>query len=91
MPTPVFINLPADTWTVIATNVTVGQVHLINHSPNVVRSAYIQPTGAAAPADDPALGVPVFMKSDSEDISFDIPADVYLRPEGKASRVRVDI
>ena len=91
MATPVFVDLPANTWTKIATNVTVGQVHLVKNSPNTIRSTYIQPTGAAAPADNAALGVPVFETGHTEIISFNAAADVYLRPEGEVSRVRVDI
>jgi hypothetical protein len=91
MATPTFVDLPADTWTKIATNVTTGQVHLVDTSPNVIRSTYIQPTGGAEPADNPALGVPVFEDGNTEPISFSSGADVYLRPEGEASRVRVDI
>jgi len=91
MATPTFVDLPADTWTKIATNVLQGQVHLVDNGPNVIRSTYIQPTGAAAPADNAALGVPVFEGTTSENIHFKTGADVYLRPEGEASRVRVDV
>ena len=91
MATPTFKDLPKDVWTKVATNVTVGQVHLISTAANVIRSTYIQPTGAAAPADDPALGVPVFDEGTTEIISFEAGADVYLRPEGETSRVRIDV
>ena len=91
MATPTFIALPADTWTKIATNITTGQVHLVDNGPNVIRSTYIQPTGAAAPANDPALGVPAFEGVTTESMQFSAGADVYLRPEGEASRVRVDV
>ena len=91
MATPTFIALPADTWTKIATNVLQGQVHLVGTKPNIIRQTYIQPTGAAAPADNQALGVPVFEGVTSEDIHFKTGADVYLRPQGEASRVRVDV
>lgn len=90
MATPTFVDLPADTWTKIATNVTSGQVHLVNNSPNVIRSAYVQPSGGAAPT-TVAEGVPVFQDGTSESIQFSVGADVYLRPEGVASRVRVDV
>ena len=91
MATPVFVDLPKDTWTKIAENITVGQVHLVDNSPNVVRSTYIQPTGGTAPADDAALGVPAFVEGSTEQMLFNAAADVYLRPEGVASRVRVDV
>ena len=91
MSTPAFTALPADTWTKIATNINQGQMHLTDNSPNVVRYTYIQPTGAAAPADDAALGIPVFEQGTTESLSFSTGADVYLRPEGVASRVRVDV
>ena len=34
MATPVFVDLPADTWTKIATNVLQGQVHLVGTGDN---------------------------------------------------------
>jgi hypothetical protein len=91
MATPVFEDLPADTWTKIATNVTQGQVHLIKTGPNVIRRAYIQPSGDPAPADDPSLGIPAFDEGTSEIIQFTAGADIYMRPEAVASRVRVDL
>jgi len=91
MATPTFKDLPADTWTKIATDVVVGQVHLVDNGPNTIRSTYIQPTGAAAPADNAALGVPVFEGVTTEIMSFNAGTDVYLRPEGEASKVRVDV
>jgi hypothetical protein len=91
MATPVFVDLPADTWTKIATNEIQGQVHLINTAPNQILQTYIQPSGDPAPADDPALGVPAFENAPSEEMQFTIGTDVYLRPVGEASRVRVDV
>ncbi len=91
MATPVFVDLPSNTWTKIATDIVVGQVHQVDSGPNVTRSTYIQPTGAAAPANNAALGVPIFEGVTTEIMSFDAGADVYLRPEGEASRVRVDV
>jgi len=91
MSTPTFKDLPADTWTKIATDVVQGQVHLVDNGPNVIRSTYIQPTGDPAPADLATLGVPVFEGVSAENIHFKAGADVYLRPEGEASRVRVDV
>lgn len=93
MATPTFKDLPADTWTKIATDISVGQVHLVGTAPNVIRSTYVQPSGGAAPADDPALGVPVFQDGTTESMASNSGTgmDVYLRPEGEASRVRVDI
>lgn len=91
MSTPTFVDLPKDTWTRVALNVLQGQVHLVGTKPNVIRSTYIQPTGAAAPADNQALGVPVFEGSTSAALHFKTGADVYLRPQGEASRVRVDV
>ena len=91
MSTPTFVDLPKDIWTRIALNVLQGQVHLVGTKPNVIRSTYIQPTGAAAPANNAALGVPVFEGSTSAALHFKTGADVYLRPQGEASRVRVDV
>lgn len=91
MATPVFISLPKDVFTKIATGITQGQVHLVDNSPNSIVSTYIQPTGAAAPANTAALGVPAFDGVISEDMNFTAAADVYLMPVGEASRVRVDL
>ena len=91
MGNPVFVDLPKDVFTKIATNVLQGQVHLVGTKPNVIRSTYIQPTGATAPANNAALGVPVFEGTTSAALHFKTGADVYLLPEGEASRVRVDV
>ena len=93
MATPTFKDLPADEWTKIATNISAGQVHLVDTTANVIRSTYVQPSGGAAPADVQALGVPAFQNGTTERMSAGSGSgmDVYLRPEGVASRVRVDI
>ena len=91
MATPVFVDLPKDTWTRIALNINQGQMHLVSTKPNVMRYTYIQPTGNPAPADNQALGTPVFEGVTTESLSFTTPADVYLRPQGEASRVRIDL
>ena len=92
MATPTFVDLPADTWTKIATNISVGQVHLVNNSANVIRSTYVQPSGGAAPT-TVAEGVPAFQEGTTEQMASNSGTgmDVYLRPESVASRVRVDI
>jgi len=93
MSTPTFIDLPADTWTKIATDISVGQVHLVDTAANVIRSTYVQPSGGTAPADDQALGVPAFQNRTTERMASNSGStmDVYLRPEGAAGRVRVDV
>jgi len=93
MATPTFIDLPADTWTKIATDIAVGQVHLVDTAANLIRSTYVQPSGGSAPADDQALGVPAFQDGTTERMASNSGStmDVYLRPESVASRVRVDI
>ena len=93
MPTPTFIDLPADTWTKIATDISVGQVHLVDTTAYVIRSTYVQPSGGTAPANDQALGVPAFQDGTTERMASNSGSsmDVYLRPEGVDSQVRVDI
>ncbi len=91
MATPVFVDLPSNIWTKIATNILRGQMHLVSTAANVMRYTYIQPTGAAAPANNAALGTPVFEGATTESLSFATGADVYLRPQGAVSRVRVDL
>ena len=91
MATPTFKNLPKDEWTKVATNVTAGMLHKVKTGPNVYRQTYIQPTGAAAPANDASLGVPIFDEGNSEPIKSGTGVDVYIRPKGVAGRIRVDV
>lgn len=91
MSTPIFMDLTADTWVKVATAVTTGQVHRVKTGPSKYLSTYIQPTGDPAPADDPLLGVSMFVDTESEQISFSASADVYVRSVGADGRVRVDV
>jgi hypothetical protein len=90
MASPIFVDLPADEWTLIKGNITTGQTHLVYRTTALVLETYIQPAGDPAPADDASLGVPVFRDGLSEPIQSNIPADYYLRSVGVDSRVRVD-
>lgn len=94
MADPAFIDLPSDEWTKIATNVTTGQVHLVNTDPNIIKHTY-RDNGSA---DDPLVtdpngltGTPVFVGTIIEQIQSSVGIDVYLFPVKKASRVRVDL
>ena len=88
MADPVLINLPADTWTVVATNVTSGQVHTVKSSkPNVYLQTYRE-TGNPVPIERDE-GVPII--GDVAEISAVSGIDVYIYPVNEAGRVRVDV
>jgi hypothetical protein len=92
MANPEFKDLPKDVFTKItpAGGVTTGQVHRIEKLPKKYLQTY-KLTGETAPANDPALGVPLFQQGISEQISSSAAIDVYIMPIGKDGRVRVDV
>jgi hypothetical protein len=86
MPDPVIVPCPKGEWTKIATNVTQGNVHLID-----TRATYLQTyreTGEAAPTEVvegvsiPRPGAPIAAVSG---------IDVYIWCERAAGSVRVDV
>ena len=89
MTTPVFEDCPADEWTKVAENATVGQIHMITLTPGVYQQTY-RDTGGAAPTLE-SDGVPAFPDSEPLSISSDAPIDVYIWPKGADGRVRVDL
>jgi hypothetical protein len=89
MANPVFINLPANTWTIVATNVVTGVIRRADPSPKYLHT--YRDTGGTAPTDR-AEGLPVFIENpDFETINSNTAIDVYLYPVSKAGRVRVDL
>lgn len=89
MAIPVFEDCPAGEWTIVATNVTVGQIHMITLTPGLYQQTY-RDTGEAAPTLE-SDGVPAFPGGEPLAISADAPIDVYIWPKGAAGRVRVDL
>ena len=77
---------PADVWTLVATEVHTGVVHIDDTSPNMYLQTY-RDTGEAAPVDlTGALPFdPLFQ------ISMNVAIDVYVRAVKNAGSVRVDL
>lgn len=81
--TPVKYTCTADTWVLVASNVTTGVIHKVSVSPNVYKIT-TRVTGDPAPTDD-ALALLAFSGCELEEIISDsAPIDVYIKA------VRVD-
>lgn len=89
MADPVLIDCPADIWTKVATNVTIGQIHRKSTKPNGYLQTY-RLTGGTAPT-DVEEGVPVFGGGSQAEISAAAAIDVYIQPMGSAGKVRTDL
>jgi hypothetical protein len=88
MANPVFVDCPADTWQLVASNVTAGQVKKADNTPGQYLETY-RTTGGAAPTEI-SEGIPCFVSRYSEPISASAGIDVYIMARGKDGRVRVD-
>jgi hypothetical protein len=89
MANPSTVNCPANEWTLVAQNVTTGQIHKTLTDPNKYLQTY-RMTGGDAPTGIDE-GVPVFVGCDSAIISAAAEIDVYIYAIGDAGKVRVDI
>jgi hypothetical protein len=89
MADPARITCNADEWTIVATNVTSGQVNRLNKKPNLYLQTY-RMTGNAAPTDI-TEGVPVFVDSESEEIASAAGIDVYIMAVGQDGEIRIDV
>jgi len=88
MADPVIIEItPADTWQLVATNVTQGFIHIIGGPARYVQT--YRDTGEAAPT-DAEEGVS-FDISGSEAIAATLGIDVYVQARGIPGKVRVDL
>ena len=87
MANPVVVACPADDWTIVATNVTTGVVHIISLKPDKYLQTY-RDTAQPAPPDNASDGVPF---DTPLQISAAAGIDVYIRPLNKAGSVRVDL
>ena len=67
MANPATVNLTANTWGLVAEDVTTGQIKRMDNSPNVYLETY-RMTGETAPTSQ-TEGVPAFIESNSEPIS----------------------
>lgn len=87
MANPVNVNCPADVWTKIATSVTSLVAKILDTKANVVLETY-RITAAPVPADNTGAN-PI---DASRELVFTSSAasDVYIKPVGQATVVRVD-
>jgi hypothetical protein len=89
MANPETISLTADTWEMVARNVTSGQVKKLDTRPNMYLETY-RMTGDDGPI-DLSEGVPCFIGRYNEEISAAAGIDVYMMAVGHNGKVRVDI
>ena len=82
------ITCTANTWVIVATNVTSAIIHKLSLSPNVYKQTYVA-TGAAAPAND-NNAVLAFGDCDSFIFSESTLSDVYIKAVGVDGSVRTD-
>ena len=84
MADPVVINCPADVWTLVATGLTDGTIHIISNEPDAYYQTH-RDTLTAAPTD---LSDAITFKSQLTIRST--PVDMYVQPAGKDGVVRVE-
>ena len=90
MADPVLVDCPSNVWTKVATNVTTGQIHKKDETPQEYLSTY-RDTGGAAPTDKEE-GVAIFVADKlTEIISAAAAIDVYIYPITSIGKVRVDL
>ena len=88
MANPVFFDLTKDTWTLVASSVTRGQVSIIGNKPPQFMATY----RVAGDVNVPVLvedGIP--MSRNSVQIESKDPIDVYIFPQNTDGRIRLDI
>lgn len=89
MATPTIITLPADTWTLVASNVTGGQIKRLDRQDEFYYETH-RPTGEPAPTSD-TEGTIMFRESNAELIVTSEPIDVYIWSLKRQGKVRVDL
>lgn len=89
MANPILVDCSQGEWTKVATNVTTGQVHRINKKPSMYLQTY-RMTGNDSPTAR-TEGIPLFINSESEEISAAAGIDVYVMAIGNDGQVRVDV
>ena len=82
------ITCTADTWVIVATNVTSATIHKLSNSPNVYKQTHVD-TGAGAPAND-NNAIAAFSTCDSRDFDEAVASDIYIKAVRVAGSVRVD-
>ena len=86
MANPIIVNVPADTWTKIATSKTRGLVHILNPTDKNWYQTFVD-TGDPAPTDEPE----VKLNFQTDKIKNSVLIDVYAFHKNTAGRVRVDL
>lgn len=89
MANPAIKQLTADTWALVAENVTGGKLNRINTYPNKYIFTY-RTTGDTAPVNQ-SEGVPIFQDSNTAIIETDSGIDVYVMALGQNGTIRVDV
>lgn len=87
MANPAIIAIPADTWTIVATNVTKGQVQILDPTNNDWYFTY-RDTGDPAPTTEVPEVKLDFQNTPIENLTA---IDVYVYVKNNAGRVRVDL
>ena len=80
MANPVIIDLPADEWTKVATDVTGGFAVRLSTKPNKYLETYRDP-GDPKPTEQ-SEGSPIFIDKDKEEIESPTGIDPYIMPVG---------
>lgn len=86
MASPVSVTIPLNTWTLVASNVTAGNVWIVNT--RAVYSHYYVATGGAAPTD---LSEAAILPEPGLPISTDVASDIYVYAAGVAGEVLVSL
>ena len=89
MANPVIVQITANTWNLVASNVTAGQIHRIDKRPTGHLQTY-RMTGNPAPT-SVLEGVPCFVGTDSEPIQAAAAIDVYIWPHSSDGVIRRDV
>ena len=87
MADPEVIKCDADAWTKVATDVTTGNIWILNTSPDAYLQTY-RDTGEDAPSDNSDA---VSVSDRSIPIAAEAGIDVYIKAVGKDGQVRVDL
>lgn len=88
MANPVTVDCPQDTWTIVAQNVTAGQIKMLTKGPVYLETYRM--TGEDAPTES-SEGVAIFLDTYAEVISASAAIDVYVMARGSAGKVRADL
>ena len=89
MADPIFIDIPeGKVWTLVASNVTTGQIHKAILTPDYFHS--YRDTGNPPPPSN-EIGIPILNISAKICAPASSPIDVYIQCPTKEGRVRVDL